>query len=85
MHIAIRVLLIWCLIGSIIPCAIIAAPMFLSGKYTLKTKLIVAAACWPQLIVVAAFGALLGGVMALRQRLHPQTRLPPATPPSDGR
>lgn len=77
MHIAIRVLLIWSLIGSIIPCAMIAAPMLLSGRYSVKTKVMLAVGCWPQLTVVVLFTTCVASVMKLRHKLRPEAQIPP--------
>lgn len=85
MHIALRVLFFWALLGSIIPCAIIAAPMFLSGKYSVRTRVIVALTCWPQLAGVMLVAWLISQFMALRQKLRPRALVPPAAAPGNGR
>lgn len=82
MHLALRVLFFWSIMGSVIPCAIIAAPLFMSGKYAVRTKVVVAVTCWPQLAGVMLFAWLLSLFMALRQKLNPQTQVPPAPPGS---
>ena len=84
MHIVIRILLFWSLLGSLIPCAIIAAPMFLSSKYSVRTKVIVLVVCWPQLTIVALLAGAWAILLSLRQKLHPRALVPPP-PPAPGR
>jgi hypothetical protein len=81
MHLVTRFLLIWALFGSLIPAAMVAAPIFISARYSLRQRITILILAGPPIWAVLSAGGISALVMALVHKMRPGRPLVPPAPP----
>lgn len=85
MHFALRLLTLWCVLGGLIPAAMLGGAIFVASNYSKKTKVAIGLFSGPSMWLFLGFVLIVSQIMALRHRMRRGKPLVPPPAPGNAR